>query len=342
MNEAAEPFRGVDAVLASELGARALERALTLGWIDRLADGRLAPRQLPQAGALTPTGMALLLGQLQASGVLEAAGSIGLTAGFRHVLQARDLLEARLWFLLAIAKDVHERFPLLLADPGAFVQQAEVFRLFDYSRALTTSPDDLAATARWVRYTTALTRYESPLLSPLLGLEAARQLLDVGGNSGEFALHLAAIHPQLSATVVDLPGVCQLGVRNIANRRGAERVAFAPRDIRAEPLPGPVDTVVFKSVLHDWPEDMAARFIGAARRALDPGGRLLIIERAPELPLDRPMPFSVLANLVFLPFFRPASAYAKLLEAQGFMVESVRQVVLDMPFQVIAARRRQG
>ena len=32
MTEAAEPFRGVDAVLATELGARALERALTLGW----------------------------------------------------------------------------------------------------------------------------------------------------------------------------------------------------------------------------------------------------------------------------------------------------------------------
>ncbi|OEO29808.1 hypothetical protein VW23_001820 [Devosia insulae DS-56] len=340
MNEAAKPFRGVDAVLASELGARALDRALVLGWIDRLANEDLEPRELPKAAELTPTGLALLLGQLKASGVLEGANSIGLTAGFRQVLEARDLLEARLWFLLAIAKDVHERFALLLADPGAFVQQAEVFRLFDYSRALTTSPEHLAATARWVSYTTALTKYEGPLLSPLLGLEATRKLLDVGGNSGEFALHLAAIHPHLSATVVDLPAVCQLGARNVVYRPGAERVSFAPRDIRAERLPGPVDTVVFKSVLHDWPEDMAARFIAAAREALYPGGRLLIVERAPELALDQPMPFSMLANLIFLPFFRPASAYAKLLEAQGFVVETVRSVVLDMPFQVIAARKQ--
>ncbi|KQV09074.1 methyltransferase [Devosia sp. Root105] len=339
MGEAAEPFRGIDAILASELGARALERALALGWIDLLADRVLEPRALPSAGELTPTGLALLLGQLKASGVVEGASSIGLTARFRQVLEARDLLEARLWFLLAIAKDVHERFALLLADPGAFVQQAEVFRLFDYSQALTTSPEHLAATARWVSYTTALTRYEGPLLSPMLGLDTARQLLDVGGNSGEFALHLVAIHPQLSATVVDLPAVCQLGALNIANRQGAERVTFAPRDIRAGRLPGPVDTVVFKSVLHDWPEDMAARFIGAAREALYPGGRLLIVERAPELTLDQAMPFSMLANLVFLPFFRPASAYAKLLEAQGFIVETVRNVVLDMPFQVIAARK---
>jgi len=342
MTEAAEPFRGVDAVLASELGARALERALTLGWIDRLADQQLEARALPQAGELTPAGLALLLGQLKANGVLEGAGSVGLTAGFRQILETRDLLEARLWFLLAIAKDVHERFPLLLADPGAFVQQAEVFRLFDYSKALSTSAEHLAATARWVDYTTALTRYEGPLLSPMLGLEATRQLLDVGGNSGEFALHLAATNPQLSATVIDLPAVCHLGALNVAGRPGAERVAFMPRDIRAQRLPGPVDTVVFKSVLHDWPEDMAARFIGAARHALHPGGRLLIAERAPELALDRAMPFSMLANLVFLPFFRPAAAYAKMLEAQGFVVETVRKVVLDMPFQVIAARKPAG
>lgn len=342
MIEAAEPFRGVDAVLATELGARALERALALGWIDRLIERPQQPSDLPNMGDLTPAGLALLLGQLKAGGVIAGTASVGLTEAFRAVLAARDLLEARLWFLLAIAKDVHERFPLLLADPGAFVQQAEVFRLFDYSRALTTSPQDLEATARWVGYTTALTRYEAPLLRPLLGLEASRRLLDVGGNSGEFALHLAASHPQLLATVVDLPGVCHYGARNIAKRPGAERVAFVPRDIRAGRLPGPVDTIVFKSVLHDWPEDMAARFLAAARQALQPGGRLFIVERAPELALDRQLPFSMLANLVFLPFFRPASAYAKLLEAQGLVVETVRQVGLDMPFQVIAARRPAG
>ena len=44
MSAAAEPFRGADAVLASERGARALERALALGWIDPLADHDLEPR----------------------------------------------------------------------------------------------------------------------------------------------------------------------------------------------------------------------------------------------------------------------------------------------------------
>ena len=52
MSAAAEPFRSADAVLASELGAWALERALAFGRIDLLADHDLEPRALPNLGEL--------------------------------------------------------------------------------------------------------------------------------------------------------------------------------------------------------------------------------------------------------------------------------------------------
>lgn len=339
MGEAAEPFRNIDRLLATEIGARSLDRALRLGWIDRLIAGPAAVAQLPGASELNPAGLALLAGQLQAIGVVEGNGALALTLAFRRVLEARELLEARLWFLLAIAPDMHQRFDLLLKSPGAFVQAAEVFRIFDYSSALGTSPAELEKTARWVRYTTALTRYEGPILAPLLGLDGARQVLDVGGNSGEFGLSLARQFPALEIKVVDLPAVCVLGERNIAGRPGAERVRFAPRDLRRDRLPGPVDAVMFKSVLHDWPDDMAGAFLRKAAEALYPGGRLLIAERAP-MAVDVAMPFAMVANLAFLPFFRPTDTYAKLLEAAGFALDGVTEAMLDMPFQVIAARRR--
>ena len=339
MGEAAEPFRSIDRLLATEVGARSLDTALRLGWIDRLITGPAAMAQLPGAVELHPAGLALLVGQLQAVGIVEGGPQITLTPAFRRVLEARELLEARLWFLLAIAPDIHQRFDLLLKSPGAFVQAAEVFRIFDYSSALGTGPSEIEKTLRWVRYTTALTRHEGPILAPLLGLEGARRVLDVGGNSGEFGLCLAQLAPALEVTVVDLPAVCVLGERNIAGRPGAERVKFAPRDLRRDRLPGPVDAVVFKSVLHDWPDDMAVAFLAKAAEALYPGGRLVIAERAPMV-LDAELPFAAVANLAFLPFFRPADTYAKLLEAAGFALDGVTEAMLDMPFQVISARRR--
>lgn len=338
MGEAAEPFRSIDRLLASEVGARSLERALRLGWIDRMEGGPAAVAHLPGAGELHPAGLALLVGQLTATGVVEGQGVLALTPAFRRVLEARELLEARLWFLLAIAPDIHQRFELLLKSPGAFVQAAEVFRIFDYSAALGTGPTELETTARWVRYTTALTRHEGPVLAPLLGLEGARRVLDVGGNSGEFGLCLAQRYPTLEVTVADLPAVCVLGERNIAGRPGAERVRFAPCDLRRERLPRPVDAIVFKSMLHDWPDDMAAVFLGKAAHALYPGGRLVIAERAPMV-LDAELPFAMVANLAFLPFFRPAETYAKLLAEAGFALQGVAEAMLDMPFQVIMARK---
>ena len=220
-----------------------------------------------------------------------------------------------------------------------FVAEARVFAVFDYAPALATDAGALARTAPWVRYTTALTRYEAPLIVPHLGLDASARLLDVGGNSGEFALGCAARHPHLLSTVADLPGVCALGARNIAGRPGAGQVGFHPLDLRRDALPAGFDTVVFKSVLHDWPDDMAARFLGLAADALLPGGRLIIVERAPMPPPDGPMPFAALANLVFLPFFRPAASYARLLAAGGFTLERREELMLDMQFHLIIARK---
>ena len=339
---AAEPFASIDALFRTEFDARALDLALRRGWIDALASAPRALTGLPQAGDLSPAGLDFTVGLLRANGVVAGDAVLELTPGFRGLLPCRYLLEARLWFLLAVAPDLHERFELFLADPARFVAEAKVFEVFNYAPALGTDDEALARTAPWVRYTTALSRYEAPLIVPRLGLDTSARLLDVGGNSGEFALCCAALHPHLSATVADLPGVCTLGERNIAGRPGAAQVAFHPLDLRRDPLPGGFDTLVFKSVLHDWPDDMAAHFLGLAAHALLPGGRLVIVERAPMLPPTGPMAFAELANLVFLPFFRPAARYAKLLQSKGFVMERSESLMLDMQFHLIVARRELG
>lgn len=339
---AAEPFARIDALFRTEFDARALDLALRLGWIDALASAPRSFAELPGAGELSPAGRDFILGFLRANGVLAGEGHFSLTPQFEACFATRDLLEARLWFLLAVAPDLHERFHLFLADPARFVAEAKVFEVFDYAPALATDAEALARTAPWVRYTTALTRYEAPLIVPRLGLDASVRLLDVGGNSGEFALCCAARHPHLSATVADLPGVCALGQRNIAGRPGAGQMAFHPLDLRRDRLPSGFDTLVFKSVLHDWPDDMAAHFLGLAAAALLPGGRLVIVERAPMPPPSGPMAFAELANLVFLPFFRPAERYAMLLQATGFVLERSESLMLDMQFHLIVARREFG
>lgn len=334
-------FEVVDRYLATELSARALAMAFSRGWIDRLADeGAVADvADLGRLGRMPVAAAAAALQLLSASGVVAGRDPYRLTAGFRQALAARDLLEAKLWFANLVAPDVHEHFEALLCDVPRFMANAKVFELFRYDRCFEVTAENLALTRRWVDYTSALTRYEAPAGLDRLDLSGHRSMLDVGGNSGEFARRACARAPELEATVFDLPVVCALGRAHVAKFAEAGRVRFQEGDLRAMPLPGGHDLISFKSVLHDWPEDHAADFLAKAVAALEPGGQLVIFERGP-IALDAALlPYAMVANLVFLPFFRQPEFYTKALAALAMTDIVVEWMELEMPFFVITTRK---
>lgn len=329
-----------DAFLQSFIGSAALSLALKSGLIEKLGQGPQSTPGLAATAKLDPRGVELLAGLLEGAGVLTLTdGTLSLTPTFTAILPRRAALEARLAFLDLAARDVLDRLPEMLFDTGAYVRSGKVFELFRYDRANTTSPDDLAATRRWLDYTTALTEHEAPLLAPLMDLAGTRRLLDIGGNSGAFARTLCAANPALQATVLDLPAVTELGRRYLAGTPEVDRIAFVTADARRDPLPPDHDAISFKSVLHDWPEADMRLLVTRAYEALPPGGRLFIAERGAFSPDTAPLPYAAAANLVFARFYRPPSAYAELLGELGFGGISVQTVEIEMPFHVIAGQK---
>lgn len=336
----ANAFRVVDGFLSSQIDASMIAYGLGQGWFGQLARGIGALDDLVGFAGLNLNARKFVGARLTGLGLFDpAAPGCG---GPRLALfrQFQDLLEARLWFLLEIAPDLHDHFSLFLGDPGRFVQTARIFRLFDYSEALKSGPEAEVKTQRWMRYTSVLSAYEGPPLADLLPLDTESHVFDLGGNSGAFALSLVARFPVLKVDVVDLPAVCALGERFVAGRPGAERIRFRPVDLRQDNLPGGAATMLFKSVLHDWPDASVAHYLGLCHRALPDNGRLIILEREPFAPSDPVLGFSALANLAFMPFFRSAAAYGQLLNAAGFDLVSEQRVELDGWFQVLVARRR--
>jgi hypothetical protein len=336
----ADPIRSVDRFLETELEARALALAFSLGLVDRLAGkGTVARSELLAMSGMPEAAFGLFVQLLAGNDVVRAGDAVHLSSTFRAALAYRDLLEARLWFLNLVAPDIHGLFPELLRDVPEFMARAKVFELFRYDRCMEVTPANLAATAQWVGYTSTLTRYEAPACLDRLDLAGSRRLMDVGGNSGEFARQACARFAGLEATVFDLPVVCALGRRHLAASASAGRVAFHEGDLRADALPAGHDVVSFKSVLHDWPPEHAAAFLGKAAAALEPGGRLIIFERVP-LDLRGASPvYSMVADLVFLPFFRSPDFYVRHLTELGFAEISVERIELDTPFSLVTARK---
>lgn len=342
---AAPDFPRVDRFLESEAAAQALGFALASGLMDRLdrcadadaaglaAELRLA---LPQFACLT----GLLIGAGIA--VEPAPGRLALSDAFRAVLPCRDLIEAKLAFAAAASEDLRRHFTAFVADLPAFMAASRTFELFRYDRCFAVTPENLAATRRWVAYTTCLTRYEAGPCLDRIALGTHRRLLDLGGNSGEFAAQACRRAPALDATVFDLPVVCALGRENLAGRPEGARVAFQSGDMRRDPLPDGHDLVTFKSVLHDWPAEEARALIARAARVLAPGGRLVIYERAPMRLRARAPGYVHAADLVFQPFFREPGLYAEALAASGLVDGTVRGIDLDTPFHLIEARKPGG
>jgi SAM-dependent methyltransferase len=331
----------IDEFMRDLAGARSLTAAFELGVVDVLAGGdRVARPRLAERASLDASGLDLLVGLLRAGRIVaEDAEGVRLTAEFAAALRYRDLLEAKLDFAKAVAGDFVERFELLLARPGRFFEEAALFRLFSYDRCFDPTPANRAATERWMRITTALTRHEAPVLLDRVDLGPHRRLLDVGGNSGELALQACRRNAALRAVVFDLPLVCDIGEEHLRGEPEAGRIEFRRSRSTAEVLPEGMDAVFFKSMLHDWPDDETRAFLARACRALQPGGRLVIFERCAFGVPASGIPYSMLPLMLFFRSYRTPERYRELVAAAGFRDIRIERIELDMPFLLLEARR---
>ena len=339
MADSALPYLEVDRFLETAAGAQALATALELGLIDTLAAGPAPAAVLTRQLGVEAAGLDLLLGLLAGSGVVavSADGTPRLTERFAAALGYRDLLEAKLEMLRVTVPDLLLGLTDLVREERRFMAHSRTFQLFDYARASAPGPGNAEWTERWVRFTTALTKYEAQACLDRHDFSRYAQLLDVGGNSGEFAAQICARHPRLQAAVLDLPVVCQIGAAHLRGRAEAARIRFIAGDARTDPWPEPIDAITFKSMLHDWPDAEAARLLTRARAALRPGGTVLIFERE-RMPLAAgPVPYAAIPILLFARSYRDESWYRSRLEALGFTDVRAQHLTLDTPFMMVEA-----
>ncbi|MFA7061942.1 MAG: methyltransferase [Pedobacter sp.] len=332
----------VDEFIADMVSARALSSAFEMGVIDLfLKNGQMSAILLQQRITFEPTSMKLFLDLLEHAGVVASGdGGYTLTPRFMEALTYRDLLVAKLDFAHIAAHDFIDLFSFMISDVRAFRKRAGIFRMFNYSNCLVQTAENYQRTMKWMRITTVLTRYEARPCFARHSLLNYRNMLDVGGNSGEFALQACRNHPDLRVTVYDLPVVCDVGQQHLSKEPEAERITFVLGNMLTDLLPMGFDIVTFKSVLHDWPEKDVTLFLDKAYQALQPGGTILIFERGPLKTGAAGLPYSLIPMALFSHTFRSPEFYCDYLLSKGFSMISVQWVHLDMPFFLITAVKK--
>jgi SAM-dependent methyltransferase len=109
--------------------------------------------------------------------------------------------------------------------------------------------------------------------------KTARSMLDIGGSHGFFSVAICRRHPQLQATILELPQAIQHAAPLLAKEGLGERVRYREGDALTEDLGvGQYDLVFMAAVVHHFDDATNRQLMKRIARALCPGGIVAIWE----------------------------------------------------------------
>ncbi|MBR0827417.1 methyltransferase [Bradyrhizobium manausense] len=124
----------------------------------------------------------------------------------------------------------------------------------------------------------SLTRSIVPKIIAAHDFAAARIVMDVGGGTGELIGGVLQHTPHLEGVAFDLAR-CEAEARAHFERLGiADRGRFVAGNF-FEAIPRVADTILMKSILHNWKDDCCEIILRNCRNALPASGTLIVIER---------------------------------------------------------------
>ena len=287
MPEAPAPDAFQDTFVAMT-AARAIITATRMGIVASLAQAPASSEQLARRLSLELAGVEALLSALQTLGYLAADedGAYRPTAaGLQLVPGTTSSVADFVGAYNAYAWEMLGRLDEVLADARGAGSHRR-------------SPGD-PFWASYIRGLFELGRREHDANAALVPVSDPRQMLDVAGGHGGFAMAMCRRFDELQATVLDLPASVAIG-RRIVSEEGFEgRVQFREGDALADPLGEELDVVSILNLLHHLPAKAVVDLLGRARAALRAGGCLVIGETARPEPGEPPTRGGAMSALVY-------------------------------------------
>ncbi len=118
----------------------------------------------------------------------------------------------------------------------------------------------------------------APTLLPAIDLIGVSNLLDIAAGPGTFSRILAEQHDALQVTQFDLPAVLEVARELTADSSAANRIRFQPGDYHTDALPTGFDMALLCGAIHQEDDDFARILFERIKGALNPNGRLLIVD----------------------------------------------------------------
>ncbi|HEV7772785.1 MAG TPA: methyltransferase [Conexibacter sp.] len=319
--------------LTSLVAARALITATSLGIFDALAEGPLDPDGLAARLELDPLGAETLLTALLAMRYVEldehGAFRNSAVAERRLVKSSPDSIAT----FVGSQGDLHWEVLGLMTES---VRTGDAYAMHE------TRHEDAANWEAYMRGLHEISRDDHAMDAKLVPVEAPRRLVDIAGGHGGFSMAMCRRHPQLAATIVDLPPSAAVGRKIVAEQGFADRVSFREGDVFDVGLGTDVDVVSSFNLVHHLSEERNRELCRMARQALRPGGCLVIGDAAQPEAGERTSDRGAISSLLFYTWshsrnFRP-SEIQRWMQDAGFVKVSVHRNLLAQWRVVVIGR----
>jgi len=321
----AEPAAARERLFEIALGgvtAQMLNVAATLGVADLLADGPRTGPELAQATATHAPSLLRVLRGLASLGIFseDEAGRFGLTA-LSESLRS-DVPGSFRVVPIYLGGEVYTVAGGLLqavrTGERAFDRtfQASYFEYLgehqDAARVFNEAMTALGAAA------------ENAAVAAAYDLSGARSVVDVGGGHGALLAAILAANPSVNGILFDQPGIEQSARAPLEAAGVADRCTLVGGDF-FQGVPAGSDIYLLKRIVHDWDDDRSVAILTQCRRAMAPGGKVLIVEDL--LPPGDAPSLGKLVDVVMMTLVpgreRTLAEYRRLLEQADFALSRV-------------------
>ena len=166
-----------------------------------------------------------------------------------------------------------------------------------------------------------------------------KTIVDVGGGNGGLLTAILTANPHMQGTLAELAHVVEGARDHLAGAGMSERCECVTADI-FESVPAGADAYVMANVIHDWDDDRSVTLLRNCREAMQPDGRVLLVEMVIS---SRNQPhLSKLVDIEMLVMTdggkeRSENEYAALYEAAG--LRHTRTVPTESPWSVLEGVR---
>jgi hypothetical protein len=102
-------------------------------------------------------------------------------------------------------------------------------------------------------------------------------VVDIGGGNGLQLARILKRHPMLEGMLFDMPAVAENALATISDFGLSERCQIVGGDFFSS-VPSGADAYIMRHVIHDWEDGKAVSILSNCREAMNPGGRILVVE----------------------------------------------------------------